>query len=219
MGLKRSTAAPTHPHAQPDERHGTVLLDQRGHARDLDGLIARLVDNDPHVRRWAARDLAAEPGAATALCSCLAVEADANVRSALFSSIARLGGDVVVQAMLALLRCEDAGLRNGAIEVLAGLPDAVAPHIDALLVDADSDVRIFAVNLMADLRHAMVPTWLAQVLLRDSAVNVVAAAIEVLAEVGQPAALPALRSARSRFAQDAFIGFAADLAIARIEAS
>jgi hypothetical protein len=48
---------------------------------------------------------------------------------------------------------------------------------------------------------------------------VVAAAIEVLAEVGQPAALPALRSARSRFAQDAFIGFAADLAIARIEAS
>jgi len=123
---------------------------------------------------------------------------------------------VVVDAMLPLLRSEDPGLRNGAIEVLAGLPDAVAPHIDRLLHDADSDVRIFTVNLLGDLKHPQVPQWLAQVLLHEPAVNVVGAALEVLAEVGTPASLPALRSAAQRFADDAYIGFAVDVAIVRI---
>ena len=60
------------------------------------------------------------------------------------------------------------------------------------------------------------PAWLSQVLLHDAAVNVVGAALDVLAEVGTPASLPALRSAAERFADDAYIGFAVDLAIERI---
>ena len=44
-----------------------------------------------------------------------------------------------------------------------------------------------------------------------------AAAIEVMAEIGQPEHVAALRAARQRFAHDAFIGFAADTAIERIE--
>jgi replication-associated recombination protein RarA len=64
-----------------------------------------------------------------------------------------------------------------------------------------------------------VPGWLLLVLKGDSAVNVVAAAIEVMAEVGQPEHSVALRAAVQRFAADPFIGFAADMAIERIEAS
>lgn len=192
------------------------LVEARVSARDVAGLVTLLGDGDPTVRRWAARDLAAHPEAATAVCARLAQEPDPSVRAVLFSSAAQLGGNVVVDAMLPLLRSEDPGLRNGAIEVLAGLPDAVAPHIDRLLHDADSDVRIFTVNLLGDLKHPQVPQWLAQVLLHEPAVNVVGAALEVLAEVGTPASLPALRSAAQRFADDAYIGFAVDVAIVRI---
>ncbi|MBA2722756.1 MAG: HEAT repeat domain-containing protein, partial [Methylibium sp.] len=180
-----------------------------------DGLVAQLGDADASVRRWAARDLADHPRAAAALCAHLADEPDASVRAVLFSSAARLGGSAVVDAMLPLLRSEDAGLRNGAIEVLAGLPEAVTPHVERLLQDEDSDVRIFTVNLLGDLRHPMVPQWLANVLLHESAVNVVGAALEVLAEVGTPASLPALRAAAQRFADDPYINFSVDLAIVR----
>jgi HEAT repeat protein len=191
-------------------------VEAREYPRDTDGLIAQLVDPDATVRRWAARDLAAHPRAAAILCARLSEETDVSVRSVIFSSAARLGGSGVVESLLPLLRSEDPALRNGAIEVLAGLPDAVAPFIEQLLRDADGDVRIFSVNLLGDLKHPKVPQWLAQVLLNEPSVNVVGAALEVLAEVGTSACLPALRTAAQRFADDAYIGFSVDLAIGRI---
>jgi HEAT repeat protein len=193
-------------------------VEARDYPRDMSGLVAQLGDADATTRRWAARDLAMHPAAAAALCARLRDEPDLSVRSALFSSAAMLGGGEVVAAMLPLLRSEDAGLRNGALEVLAGLPDEVAPHVEALLRDADSDVRIFTVNLLADLQHAEVPQWLSQVLLRDAAVNVVGAAVEVLAEVGTQETLPALRATAQRFPDEMFIAFAVELAIDRIGA-
>ena len=207
MALKKSTDAVV-----------TPPVTARKYERDVAGLLAQLNDADTTLRRWAARDLAAYPDAAAALCARLAQEPDVGVRSALFTSAERLGGSAVVTALLPLLCSEDPGLRNGAIEVLSGLPDAVAPHIDALLADADGDVRIFTVNLLGDLQNPLVPQWLAQVLLHDTAVNVVGAALEVLAEVGTPASLAALRAARQRFADDAYICFAVDLAVERIGA-
>jgi hypothetical protein len=197
-------------------------VEVREYPRDTDGLIAQLADADATARRWAARDLAAHPAAAAALCARLMVESESSVRSVIFSSAARLGAgagsSVVVESLLPLLRSEDPALRNGAIEVLAGLPDAVAPHIESLLTDADGDVRIFSVNLLGDLKHPSVPQWLARVLVNDPNVNVVGAALEVLAEVGTTASLPALRTAALRFADDAYIGFSVDLAIGRIGA-
>jgi len=209
MGLKRhaDSTATLHP------------VEPRDYPRDQAGLLAQLGDPDAAVRRWAARDLAAHPGAATMLCARLAQERDASVRAVLFSSAAALGGTAVVQAMVQLLRSEDPALRNGAIEVLAHLPAAVAPHIDALLRDGDSDVRIFTVNLLGELHHPQVPRWLQQVLERDEAINVVGAALDVLAEVGGREALPALHAARRRFADDDYIAFTASLAIERIEAA
>lgn len=208
MALKRSNEA--------NELH---QVEVRDYPRDQNGLVAQLRDADVSVRRWAARDLVAHPHAATAVCARLLDETDASVRAVLFSTASKIGGAEVVKAMMALLRSEDASLRNGAIEVMAGLPDAVAPHIDSLLIDEDSDVRIFTVNLFGDLRHPKVPQWLAQVLMHDAAVNVVGAALEVAAEVGTPQTRPALLEARRRFADDAYIGFSVDLALQRIESA
>jgi len=207
MALKRHT-----------EATGLRKIEPRDYARDAKGLVAQLADADASTRRWAARDLVDHPDEVDALCASLAHEADTSVREVMFTTLGQIGGAGVVEGLLPLLRTEDANLRNGAIEVLSGMPDAVGPHIEQFLHDSDPDVRIFTVNLLGDLRHPQVVRWLTSVLKDEAHVNVVAAAIEVLAEVGSPQALPALGEARRRFAADPFIGFAADMAQQRIEA-
>lgn len=190
----------------------------REHARDFAGLTQQLASPDPVQRRHAARDLAQTPQASPVLGQALARETDPSVRQALFTSLGTLASDAAVQALIPLLRSEDAGLRNGAIETLSSMPDVVAPSIQHLLRDPDPDVRLFTVNLLGDLRHDEVNSWLCQVLRQDSEVNVVAAAIEVLAETGSSTERAALLDARQRFADDPFIGFAIQVALERIEA-
>lgn len=208
MGLRKSNT--------PDPLREVV---DRGFPRHVDGLVAQLRGGDAEQRRWAVRDLTSHPQAAAALGAQLLVERDAAVREAIFLALGTMASDGAVSALLPLLRSEDARLRNGAIEVLSGLPRVVGPRISALLLDADVDVRIFTVNLLGELRHEQVTQWLQQVLLSDREVNVVAAAIEVMAETGQPEHINALRETRRRFADDPFIGFAADVAIERIRAA
>lgn len=196
---------------------------EREHPRDLPGLLAQLRTGDAEQRRWAARDLMAQPAAnhaqaAAALGEQLLREAQPAVRESIFTTLAGLASEASAAALLPLLRSDDAQLRNGAIEALAGMPQAVGPRIAGLLRDADPDVRIFTVNLLGELRHPQVLAWLQQVLVQEPQVNVVAAAVEVLAEVGSPEHADVLRAARQRFADDDFIGFAVDMAIERIEA-
>jgi HEAT repeat protein len=192
---------------------------EREHPRDLPGQLTQLRDGDADQRRWAARDLAGQTSAVPALGERLLSERDSRVREALFTSLIATPGEATVSTLLPLLRSEDAALRNGAIEALSAMPQAVGPRIAALLRDADPDVRIFTVNLLGELPHEQVPTWLMQVLQHDQQVNVVAAAIEVLAELGSPEHVDALRAASRRFADDPFIAFAADMAVQRMQAA
>lgn len=207
MGLRKAT---------PEPLREVV---ERRTPRDLPGLLAALKNPDVEQRRWAARDLAAYPAAATTLGAQLLAEAEPSVREALFTSLATHANEAAATALLPLLRSEDPGLRNGAIEALGGMPDAAAPRIAALLRDADPDVRIFTVNLLGELRHERVPDWLLGVLRQESQVNVVCAAVEVMAEVGGEQHVAALREAARRFPADAFVGFAVDVAVERIRAA
>lgn len=207
MGLKK-----------PSAQLGLHEVVEREHPRDQAGLLMQLKNNQAGNRRWAARDLAQYPATATTLGEALLCERDTSVRTALFTTLAGFATDDAVNALLPLLRSEDAGLRNGAIEALTEMPQAVAPRIQSLLRDSDPDVRIFTVNLLAELRHEHVATWLRQVLQNETAVNVVAAAIEVMTEVGDLQDVPVLRAVGERF-DDPFVGFAADMAIERIEAA
>jgi len=188
-------------------------------APDFATLRGALQAEAPEQRRDAARALASQPQGAAMLAERLLDETDGAVREVIFTSLARIGGTDVVAGLLPLLRSEDATLRNRTLQVLAGLPDAVAPQVNALLADADGDVRIFAVNLLGELKHPLVPHWLAQVLQHEDAVNVVGAALDVAAEVGSPPLLPALGAAQQRFGAEPYIQFAAALAIERIEAA
>jgi HEAT repeat protein len=185
--------------------------------RDLDGLLRQLEDADRERRRWAARDLATHPSAATALGRRLEREADPSVRQALFTSLAGIAGPDTVEALVPLLRSDDPGLRNGALEALAAMPDDVAPRVDQLLRDADPDVRIFTVNLVGELRHPRVRHWLIEVMRSDASVNVVSAAVEAMAEAGEPQDVPALQAVARRFGDDPFVAFAVDMAVERVQ--
>ena len=185
-------------------------------SRDLASLLADLVAAESSVRRAAARGLAAYPEAAMAACDRLEVEGSPSVQAVLFTTLIHLQSPAVAGRLAALLRSEDAPLRNAAIEALQEMPDAVAPHFQALLSDGDSDVRIFAVNILGALRHAQAPEWLAGVVRTDPHVNVCAAAVDALAEIGGPEALEDLDALRHRFQGNTFMEFAIDAAMRRI---
>jgi hypothetical protein len=120
---------------------------------------------------------------------------------------------------MACLRSEDAALRNEAIVCMQQLPGEVAPIMQSLLQDPSPDVRIFAVNILQALCHTEVERWLIQVILHDQHLNVCAAALDVLAEVGSGEAVTAIEQVSLRFPGAPYVQFAADLALMRITES
>jgi HEAT repeat protein len=196
----------------------TDVPGERQQARDRDGLLQALQADDPMMRRWAARDLAAHPEAAAALVGQLRSEPENSVRQVILTALTQIGNDTAIQGLIDCLYLEDAMLRNAAIEVLKELPEQVAPFMGKLLQDPDPDVRIFAVDVLESLRHPRVEDWLIEVISQDPHVNVCATAVDLLGEVGSDQAKAALIALKQRFADEPYIQFASDLALKRIGA-
>lgn len=206
MGLKKAG----------EVRKEESSADQRHYGRGYEGLLRQLEDPDPSIRRWAARDLSLHPSAAGPLAQRLAEEPETDVREAIAASLEVIGGGRTVEGLIPLLRSDDAGLRNTAIEILQHLPDDVAAHIESLLSEPDPDLRIFAVNIMETLPHPRSEEWLCGILHSDPHVNVVAAALNLLSEVGSERALAAVEEASRRFPAEPFIQFACQMVTKRI---
>lgn len=194
----------------------TAAGNERGQSRDISGLLRQLTDPDAAVRRWAARDLLPFAEATATLVERLQSEHDVSVREIILTTLTRQGGAVAVAGLVGCLRSEDALLRNEAIEAMKVLPAEMAPIMGALLHDADSDVRIMAVNILESLHHPMVEQWLIEVIDHDSVVNVCGTAVDLLGELGSAQAEGALQRLKSRFADEPYIQFAANLALKRI---
>ncbi len=191
-------------------------------AADCEELTAGLESSNATERRQAARDLMRCPNAGAALVSRLKREQDLAVRAAILTILIRLDDPAATAELADCLRSEDVALRNEAIEALRELAvagdrsGAVPPVLACLLADPDPDVRIFAVNVMESVSHPDVERWLIEVIENDSQVNVCAASLELLCEIGTEAAVDPLVRVKTRFASNAFIQFAADLALKRI---
>jgi hypothetical protein len=194
------------------------LNESREETREREELLLDLQDADPAKRRWAARGLLECEDISTFLVAQMQRETDLSVREVILTSLTRIGDKTAVAGLAECLRSEDAALRNEAIEAMQSLPDAVAPLMRGLLKDDDADVRIFAVNILESLRHTEVETWLIEVIETDMHVNVCAAAVDLLAELGTTAARAALIEVKARFQQEPYIQFAADLSLRRIDA-
>ncbi|HBG18214.1 MAG TPA: PBS lyase [Desulfobulbaceae bacterium] len=193
-----------------------VEREERKQRRDCASLILQLSDPTPTARRWAARDLVECPGSSAELVARLQREEDSSVREIILTTLTQLGDERAVAGMVSCLRSEDAALRNEAIEAMKLLPDEVSPIMSNLLKDPDPDVRIFAVNVLESLRHQQVENWLKEVIEQDAHVNVCAAAVDLLGEVGSSYSWQALENLKIRFPDEPYINFAVDLALKRI---
>jgi HEAT repeat protein len=179
-------------------------------------LAAELEDSDATVRRHAAQNITTCLDAASNLVSRLKREENTAVREAILNSLLRLRDPLIGSGLADCLRSEDAALRNDVIEAFKQLGDEVAPILRSLLTDPDPDVRIFVVNILNSDRHPDVEQWLIDVIERDAHVNVCAAAVDLLCEVGTESAIDPLARLKARFAHEAYIQFAADLALKRV---
>ena len=158
--------------------------------------------------RWSAARAAAEhPDGARALGEAVAREHDPRVREAMFTSLARIGTAQSVEALLPLIRSDEAALRTGALDALRAMASVVRPYVPRLIGDQDSDVRLLACELVRSLPSEDASGLLCTLIEVEQEPNVCASAIEVLAEVGGPEALPALARCEARFSSTPFLVF------------
>lgn len=183
---------------------------------ETDSPLVRLRSVDAETRWRAARALAGRADAVPALAAALPSEQVARVRDAIMTALMCVGNDASVQAILPSLRSQDAGLRAAAIEALQAMPQAVFPFISALFEDDDSDVRLLATELVRNMPAPEASRTLCDLIEHETHPNVCAAAVDVLAEVGTPDAVPVLQRCADRFAGTPFLPFAVSMAIARL---
>ncbi len=169
-------------------------------------ITAGLADASSDVRWAAARAAADRPEAVSVLAQALAHEGDGRVREAIFTAFARIATPESILAVLTYIRSDDAGLRTGALDALRSMPAAAEPYLPQLLADSDSDVRLLACDLARVMTGAQ--ELLCGLVETDPQANVCAAAVEVLAEIGTPDAIPALERCAARFPNDPFLSFA-----------
>jgi HEAT repeat protein len=180
--------------------------------------LALLTGGTADERRGAARLAATLAGGVEAMGAALGTETDARVRTAIFTSLARVASSASVAAVLPYLRVDGANVRTGALDALRAMPRAVLPRLPELLDDADTDVRILSCEIARCLAPAEATPLLCELLDRETDANVCAAAVDVLAEIGQAGAEPALRRCADRFPSAEFIGFAVKVALQRVRA-
>jgi len=166
-----------------------------------------LVGGDDNARWNAARAAPDTPEGARALGEALGRERNPRVREAILTSLVRMSTPEGVQAVLPLLRSDDALLRTGALDALRTMGGAVRPYLPPLLHDADADVRLIACELLRQLPGEQATPLLCAILDTETEPNVCASAVEVLAEVGGPEALPVLARCEERFRGIAFLEF------------
>lgn len=177
-----------------------------------------LTRGTPEERWEAARALGGDPTAVAPLALALVTEDQPRVREAILTGLARTASAEAVDAVLPHLRSDDAGLRTGVLDALKAMPSAVAARLEALLRDPDSDVRILACDLARHVPAAQAAPLLARVLQVEPEVNVCAAAVETLAELGGPDEAPALLACANRFPEAPFLRFSIEVTLDRIAA-
>ena len=177
---------------------------------------AALLSGSPEQRWTAARRIAETQAGAPLLAEALGLEKDARVREAIFTGLASIATRESALAILPHLRSDDANLRTGALDALRMMPDAARPHLKGLLGDSDADVRLLACDLLRDQPVAYATQMLIALLETESEANVCAAAVDVLAEVGEASAVPALLHCADRFPSDPFLSFAIKQVIERL---
>jgi len=170
--------------------------------------------------RWsAARSAPLTPEGVEMLATALGLETDERVREAIFTRLARAATPGSVEAVLPHLRSDDARIRTGALDALKAMPTAVAPRLAELLADSDPDVRLLSCEIARELPGPDATRLLCDLLDRETAANVCGAAVEMLTEIADPSAAPALERCAARFPSEPFLTFAIRVALDNIRSA
>ena len=179
--------------------------------------VLRLLADGTDEERWLAARAAPElPGAVAALGEALGRETSLRVREAMFTALARIATPQSVEAVLPFLRSDDAGVRTEASDALTAMKQVAWPYLESLLKDRDRDVRIAACEFVRNMPSETAVRLFCELLDSELEPNVCAAAIDALAEIGGPQALPALTRCGARFATTPFLAFSIKVAVERI---
>ena len=185
---------------------------------DAAGLRQALHSPDSDERWSAAREVATLRGVEGDLATALAIETDARVREAMLSSLACIGTATAIEPLVSMVRSDEAALRTAALDALRLTP-RLPQVVTQLLQDPESDVRLLCCDLARALPATQANELLATLLAREPHPNVCAAAVEVLAEVGDATALGGLTSCARRFPANDFLLFAIKTVVDRIQAT
>ncbi len=178
----------------------------------LEAALGALASPDAATRRLAARALAGNAEAKKPLAERLCFEPDANVRAALFASLAAMRTPEIPSLIASFLSSAEPGLRCAAADALKQMQAGAAPAIDTLLGDPDADLRLLAIEVTRAWPPALARPRLRRVIEADPHINVCAGAVDIAAELGGPELLGPLLALRRRFPHHPFIHFAAEIA-------
>jgi HEAT repeat protein len=118
-----------------------------------------------------------------------------GVQEAADSSLRKIGGRETVQAVLPLLRSEEAPVRNLSMDILREVGSQDMPSLVALIHDNDPDIRIFMADILGSTDNLLAVEPLCEALLRDPEVNVRYQAAVSLGELGMAEAAQCLNKA------------------------
>jgi HEAT repeat protein len=182
-----------------------------------DRKLSDVLANGSDDERWSAvRSAPSLPDALPLLSDALSRERVPRIREAIFTALAKIGSSESAAVALPYMRSDDASLRTAAIDALRAMPTGAAGHLPALLADSDADVRLLACEIARVLPAEEAGRALGALIERENNANVCAAAVEVLAEIGNIPSLPILARCAERFPDDPFLTFAVKIARDRI---
>ncbi len=160
---------------------------------DIQAALESLRTGEEAVRRQTVEQLG-HSGRAEAIPALLLALADESwpVRQAAAERLVSFDGRLLLPVLEASLRDdENAGLRNGAMEIYVRLGSSAGPPLVALLEDRDEEVRNFAAVMLGNLREpAAVGSLIGA--LQDTDINVRHSAATALGQIGSPEAVPPL---------------------------
>ncbi|KAB1440365.1 HEAT repeat domain-containing protein [Pseudodesulfovibrio senegalensis] len=137
-----------------------------------------------------------------------------GIQEAAESSLRRIGGKAVVQAVIPMLRSDSAPVRNLSMDILREVGHQDVNSLIELLHDDDADIRIFASDILGSSQSLMGVEALCEALLKDPEVNVRYQAAVSLGDLGREEAAVSLNKAME---DDEWVQYAVIEALTKIK--
>jgi HEAT repeat protein len=181
----------------------------------IDTLTLLAGDDPESVREGAHRAGAEKRNEAIPLLVKHIASPNIGVQEAVDRALRKIGGPVVVNAVIPLLRSADAPTRNIAMDLLRVLGASDFEALSVLLSDEDPDIRIFAADILGAMGTILSVPPLCKALLQDPEVNVRYQAAVSLGVLAYPEAADALNKALQ---DEEWVQFAVIEALIKIKA-